>query len=483
MWTKSGWSIWVAIAGFYAPAGWVQLPALAEPTLIAQQSDSGAADASLQRGMELLREGTAESLRAAIPYFEEAARLYEQTGDRANQAFAQLALGRVYSDLGEKQQALEYYEQALPLFQAVGDRSREATTLNNIGRVYSALGEKQTALEYYEQALPLRREVGDRSGEATTLNSIGGVYSALGEKQTALEYYERALPLRREVGDRSGEATTLYNIAFLQRSQGSLTEALANMEQAIGLIEELRSLAPSGELRQTFFSTVQDRYQFYIELLMQLHQQNPQKGYDAIAFHASERSRARTLLELLREANADIRQGVDPELVAEERRLQQKLDAAETRRLEIFGDDNSTRTQKENIQAELTELLKQYEEIRARIRAASPRYAALTQPQPLTLVDVQQQVVDEETVLLQYSLGEESSYLWVVTPTEMTVHELPGREEIEAKADDFLYAITSVTRRDNPRWVNAAARELSEMILQPAADHLQKKRLLISADG
>ncbi|MGC9528233.1 MAG: tetratricopeptide repeat protein, partial [Limnospira sp.] len=123
MWTKSGWSIWVAIAGFYAPAGWAQLPALAEPTLIAQQSDSGAADASYQRGLKLFQQGTAESLRAAIPDFEEAARLYERAGDRTNQAFAQLALGRVHDLLGEKQQALEYYEQALPLFQAVGDRS------------------------------------------------------------------------------------------------------------------------------------------------------------------------------------------------------------------------------------------------------------------------------------------------------------------------------------------------------------------------
>ncbi|WP_416242438.1 tetratricopeptide repeat protein, partial [Anabaena cylindrica] len=45
-------------------------------------------------------------------------------------------IGKVYSDLGEKQKALEYYNQALPLSRAVGDRGEEATTLNNIGSFY-----------------------------------------------------------------------------------------------------------------------------------------------------------------------------------------------------------------------------------------------------------------------------------------------------------------------------------------------------------
>ncbi|MEB3887214.1 tetratricopeptide repeat protein [Lyngbya sp. CCY1209] len=148
-------------------------PQVPQQELIAQQSDSDTADASFQRGWELFEEGTAESLRAAISYFEEAARLYEQGGNPAKQATAQMVLGRVYNDFWEKQQALEYYEQALPLFQAVGDRQQEATTLNNIGKVYDALGEKQKAIEFDQQSLVILQEIGFRDVEKISLGNLG----------------------------------------------------------------------------------------------------------------------------------------------------------------------------------------------------------------------------------------------------------------------------------------------------------------------
>jgi hypothetical protein len=48
---------------------------------------------------------------------------------------------------------------------------------------------------------------------------------------------------------------------------------------------------------------------------MQLHKINPKSGYDTTALEASERSRARSLLELLQESNANIREGISPDLL------------------------------------------------------------------------------------------------------------------------------------------------------------------------
>jgi tetratricopeptide (TPR) repeat protein len=141
--------------------------------------------------------------------------------------------------------------------------------------------------------------VGDRGGEAVTLNNIGRVYSQLGEKQKALEYYSQSLPLRRAVGDRAGEALTLANIADVKRAQGNLTEALTNIESSLKIIETLRTKIASPELGTSYFATVQNYYQFYIDLLMQLHKTQPNSGYDIKALEASERSRARSRLELL----------------------------------------------------------------------------------------------------------------------------------------------------------------------------------------
>ncbi len=419
--------------------------------------------------------------QTALDYYQQGLSLFQQVGDRGGAATTLNNIGYVYSSLGEKQTALDYYQQALLILREVGDRGMEATTLNNIGRVYSSLGEKQTALNYYNQALPIYRQVGDRGGEAIALNNIGRVYDSLGEKQTALNYYEQALPILQKVGDRAMEGITLYNIAWLKRSQGKLTESLTFIEKSLEIIEDLRTKVASSNLRASYFATVQDEYQFYIDLLMQLHQQNPNQGYDSKAFHASERSRARTLVELLNEASVDIRQGIDPQLATAERKLQQKLNTIETQRIKLLSGEY-TPEQKANIEQTRDKLIDEYDKLRDKIRIASPNYAALTQPQPLTLKEVQQLVLDNDTLLIQYSLGEESSYLWAVTKDSIHSYQLPPGAEIKNAAIELMVKITNPRERNDMTKVDSAADELTEILLKPVADKLNKKRLLIVGD-
>ena len=504
-------------------------PALSTEEKIAQQSQEktqnptdAAAEKIFHEGMELYEEETAESLRGAIAKWEEALLLFRKTGNLTKEALTLLGIGLVYNSLGEKQTALNYYNQALPLYKQLGDKEGEAITLNNIGYVYDDLGEKQTALNYYNQALPLYKQVGNKEGEATTLNNIGYVYDSLGEKQTALNYYNQALPilqqvgdkeveaitlnnigyvyhdlgeeqkalnyynqalpLRRQVGDRGGEATTLNNIAWLKRDEGNLTESLTLIEKSLEIIEALRTKVDSPELRASYFATVHDRYQFYIDLLMQLHKQNPNQGYDGKAFHASERSRARTLLELLNEASINIRQGIDPQLTTAERKLQQQLNTIETKRIKLLSGEY-TPEQKANIEQTRDKLIDEYDKLRAKIRTNSPNYAALTQPQPLTLKQVQQQVLDDDTLLLQYSLGKKKSYLWAVTKDSIHSYQLPPQAKIKNAAIELMMTITNPRKRNDITKIDNAADELTEIILKPVADKLNKKRLLIVADG
>ncbi|MEG5233159.1 tetratricopeptide repeat protein [Microcoleus sp. AT9b-C3] len=419
----------------------------------------------------------------ALEYYSQSLPLSRAVSDRGREATTLNNIGLVYSDLGEKQKALEYYSQSLPLFRAVGDRSGEAMTLNNIGAVYSDLGEKQKALEYYSQSLPLFRAVGDRRGEAMILNNIGGVYSQLGEKQKAREYYSQSLPLSRAVGDRSGEAATLSGIAYAKRDQNNLTEALNDIESSLKIIENLRTKIASPELRSSYFATVQNYYEFYIDLLMQLHKTHPKSGYDTKALEASERSRARSLLELLFESNANIREGIDPDLLQQEKSLQQQLDAIEKQRIETISSPNPNQTKIAEIDKQRLALLEQYQQLQTKIRTASPRYAALTQPQPLKLPEIQKQILDENTILLQYSLGPDRSYLWVVTSTGLTSYELPKQVDIETAARNFRDAATSPIQRDIPQQVAEASANLGKLILQPAAAQLGNKRLLIIPDG
>ena len=53
----------------------------------------------------------------------------------------------------------------------------------------------------------------------------------------------------------------------------------------------------------------------------------------------------------------------------------------------------------------------EYQQVEAEIKAKSPRYAALTQPQPFKTEEIQR-LLDRDALLVEYSLGEDRSYLW-----------------------------------------------------------------------
>jgi CHAT domain-containing protein/Tfp pilus assembly protein PilF len=420
----------------------------------------------------------------ALEKHNEALLLSRAIGERRGVAIAIHHIGSVYSSLGEMQKSLEKLNEALLLSRAVGDRRGEANILHNIGGVYRDLGEMQKALEKFNKALPISRAVGDRRGEANTLNGIGSVYLSLGEAQKALERFNEALLIFQQIGNRNGEATTLLGIARAEQKLGDLTQARQTIEQAIRLIESLRTKTDSQELRASYFASRQEFFETYIDVLMEQHRKNPAAAFDAVALAVSERARARSLLELLKEARADIRQGVDSSLLERERSLQQRLNARAAAQVSLLNRKH-TPEQADAAAKEIAAITAEFEEIQTQIRDRSPRYAALTQPQPLALTEIQQQALDEDTLLLEYALGEQRSYLWLVSQRSIDSYDLPPRAEIESATRRVYDLLTARPKRGaapDPQLI-AQARKLSRTLLGPAAPRLGGKRLVIVAPG
>jgi CHAT domain-containing protein len=431
----------------------------------------------------------------ALQYYNQALSLWRATGDRSREAVTLSNLGIVYAAQQEYPKALEHYTLALKLHQEVRNRRGEAVTLEKLGDLYAAQAQSLKALEAYDQALPLRRAVGDRWGEATTLGRLGKVYLALGLPQKALENFNQALALYRTIGDRRGEAEVLFGLARVAREQHRLTEARQHIEAALTIAEAVRADAGSQQARASYLGTVQQYYQLNIDVLMQLHRAQSQAGFAALALHASERARARSLLEELAEARADIRQGVDPILLARERELQQLLNTKAQRQLQL-QEQRSAETSVKGLQQDLSVLEDEYRQLQVKIRQSSPRYAALMQPQPLALAGVQEQL-DADTLLLEYALGPERSYLWVVTKTGLTAHELPPQAQIASVVQKLNRLLTArgvrVIGETPPQQrarlaaadtqLNAAAQGLSRLILTPVAAQLKQQPLVIVADG
>lgn len=474
--------------------------------------------------------------QAAFDFFERAMALVRLIGDPVEEARILTGMAYLYNGLGEKQQALEHYGRALALFRSANYPGGEAETLADAGGVYLSLGDYQKAFEHYGRARSIFREVGDRRlenfvlketgkvydawgekekalecfvqarsfyhseqvlrGEADALNLIGRVYEGWGRSREALDHYGRALALNRQAKYLSGEAATLYNLSRAERERGNLPEARARAEAALQLVESLRTKVSSQDLRTSYFATTRQYYELYIDVLMRLRAARPADGLDALAFEVSERARARSLLETLAGSRGQIRQGVDPALLERERALARTLSAKVERQSRVLGGPHAGEDTAA-LAAEVEALTGEYEAVEAEIRSRSPHYAALTQPRPLGLAEVQRLVLDDDrTVLLEYALGDERSYVWAVTRDGVAAYELPGRARIEESARRLYALLTArqpvegetaearlirLAQADADYWREADA--LSDMVLGPVAAHFHGRRLLVVADG
>lgn len=163
------------------------------------------------------------------------------------------------------------------------------------------------------------------------LRSFGEVYHLLGQIETALDYAKQSLPIARAVGDREGESRSLHLIGLMHRDLNQLREAGVNAEAAISIIESLRSRISDQEHRSTYFAKVRSYRDLYIDILMSQRDESASTASNVTAIEASERARARSLLDLLSEARVEIRLDVDPELLKRERTLQQSLNTSAER--------------------------------------------------------------------------------------------------------------------------------------------------------
>jgi CHAT domain-containing protein/Tfp pilus assembly protein PilF len=182
----------------------------------------------------------------ALEYYQQALVISKAIGDKYGEGITLNNIGSVYKSIGQYPKALEYYQQALVIGKAIRDKSSEGRILNNIGGVYDSLGQYPKALEYYQQALVINKSIGNKTGEGRNLNNIGGVNNSLGQYPKALEYYQQALVISKAIGDKSGEGTTLGNIGLVYDFLGQYPKALEYYQQALVISKAISDKAGEG---------------------------------------------------------------------------------------------------------------------------------------------------------------------------------------------------------------------------------------------
>jgi CHAT domain-containing protein/Tfp pilus assembly protein PilF len=401
-------------------------------------------------------------------------------------------LGGIEEERGNLDRAAEYYRQALEIEQKIAPGTFHITIpYNGLGNIAHRQGDLVKAEEYYSASLAIVEKLGPGSLDVAILvGNLGDLYRKKGDLGRAEQLHRQALVIREKLAPGSRElAESLAAVGSILREEQQLDEATQLYARAVNVLENQTALlGGSEEVRSSFRASHSDIYTDYVDLL--LIQKQPEQ-----AFGVLERSRARTLMEMLAAARVDIRKGADPVLLEQERSLQESLTAKSERRLQLLGEKN-TEKQVAALEKEIAGLDKQYQGIEEQLHLNSPAYIALTQPQPLSTTEIQH-LLDADTVLLEYLVAENGSHVFVVTSAGVNVYDLPKQADIESAAKVVYGAWstrnTSPQDEAGPQKQSAGARaeaeyaesaeKLSQMVLAPVAQHIQGKRLLIVTNG
>ena len=391
------------------------------------------------------------------------------------------AIGLAHSRKKDPQRALAALHQALDLRRKSGSLFGQAVALIDIGGLHHKLERFDQARSTYEEALRISDELSDRLIEASALHGLGRGHATRGQPAEALELFEAAFDRFEAIRDREGRVMTLRSMSLAERRLGRWADARGHLEAALSTIEGQRLALASHSLRYSFFATKQSYYDFYVDLLMEMHRHEPSAGYDSEALAASERARARSQLDTLTDSGAELRRGVDPSLREHEQTLQRQIESVERQRRWLL-EEGSAADRLAQHERKLRDLFREYSRVQGKIRLASPRYAALTQPRTLSAAEIQGQV-DDETLLLEIDLGPRSSFLWVVARDAVHSFELPPEAEIEKAARRAYNLLRSSHDPVAEVPAELALEELSDMVLGPAAEELGDKRLVIVCEG
>ncbi len=455
-----------------------------------------------------------DSFPPALVYFNSAIAVRKEIGDLsglsrtlASKALACLALGQELKDAGKFPEALSNFEKALEINKSLNSGSKTGEVLSQIGFVYTKLGDYNTAVSKLTEATKIMNEQNDTLGLAGVYNNFGVTLQAVGRTEKAIEYYnnairiyeehgksaeilpilsnlgtvfnesknyakaeeyhKRCVQLSRELNQKSEEVNYLLNLANDQVYLGKHEEAMANYEAshkiarslnnpelvwkaiagmaedykrrgeidkavalndtALKVLDELRNTLKTTEFKASFMAKERYAFEDIIHMLGILHEKDKTKDYDLLAFGYSERSKSRVLLDLLGESIAYIKKQAN--------------------------------------------------------QSSDSGYTGLQQTKPVSLKEAQTLCPDKNTLILEYSVGDSSSCLWVITKSDHRMFRLPDSKKLQEQIETIRFGLLDPKQKTS-EFFTQAGYSLYEELIKPAEPYLSKmSRLIIIPDG
>ena len=469
----------------------------------------------------------------ALDYLERARRRYVALGMPRMAAGVDLELADTYLELNLAREAAAIYDRIAATFADAGMRAEQARAAANHGRACLLLGRVEAARRHLAHARALYVAEGNPVGAAIVtlieaqISYQAGDYAAAadgaaqaavpleaarlagsllvarwlyGESLRALGRLDQAAQvLETALADAERQVVPQIvqrchtSLGLIARERGDPERAEAAFRRAVALIEQLRAPLPADEFRTAF---VADKLTAYAELV-RLCLADAAGARVGQALGYVERARARALVDMLGGA---LQPRINPsdqfevELLARLRELREELNWFYGR-INRARDGATTRGAAEiaGLQAEVRERESAILEITRQIqqRSAGPRAsgAAIPQPEPLDIAQLQRDL-GTTTALVEYFSLDEEMLAFVVTGERVEVVRGLGQERQVARAIERLYFQIGALRNGadalDPFLEELAARTrrhlgaLYDLLVRPIEPWLGSRRLVVA---
>ena len=422
-------------------------------------------------------------------------------------------------------EALDYYGKALKEFKANSNKIDMARVLSLIGNVYHRQALYDSALASYRQALALREEMDDKPGQGDILAGIGSTLLQQKNYSDALDSFEKALGLFRAIPNKEKMAEVLTRVADTFLLQNDYEKALSAAESATTLATQLdnrgllwyaQMLAGKAQakldhgpqaynLLTSAISTVESLraeaavvaadhrrslpYLSIVDLLMSQHRPSE-------AFHYAERAKTQFLIDLLKNNNAIPYKGLSLDQRREEQRLLGEVASLEIQLAREAEQKPASETRRLDLGEGLRKARTAYAAFCRKVFSENPALkTARGELAPLKLDDIRLLINDTSTALLEYTITENNTYLFVLTADKAAAKTPQRKRPIELNLKvyplEVKYAELTTRVRHLQQLLSAQAddfqepaRELYDLLLKPAEDQIGlKTKMIIVPDG
>jgi CHAT domain-containing protein/Tfp pilus assembly protein PilF len=458
----------------------------------------------------------------ALTHFESALSIIRTTEDRATEAECLSNMGIAYRDLGNFLKAQSYLTSALDLDKKAGEAGPISMDLDNIGTLYLRRGvdnqDRQDllqSLEYFRACLSIQgTEQGGSPIRFSALNNIGFILSELKDYSRARNYLNLALELVDKGSFVAEKCHILANIAASYFYEERIDKAMIHyrkaldigsqhhlentvMESCLGLgqclekrdeyssalsfykrsieaMEAVRDRISSEFFKIGFVRNKMEAFERTLKILVKGYSAQPSQTALEEIFRYIERAKAQAFLESINDAFEEPGGAV----IQKPHELEKKI----SKDIAILSHElisaNLPEEKKQAMNVELEHLEEEYFRLISEIKRAAHEKNGTTPVKECSIAQVQRYIIDDETALIEYFLGDQESYLIYVSKTRTKMMTLGGRSKIGASLRAYLKMISSHSN-DNAAGFEAGKRIAMELLPLEAALNQDSIRALI----